>query len=1042
MNARNKGLLLVRCAGLLACTLLACGAARATSLHGKAIYAGRGLPGVQITIQRGNKAESAISNEAGEFQFIDLADGMWTIDASMQCFEKLHLEVNVALDAKPLQLEMKLLPTEKLAELTQPSTPAASSSPERPAVAESAGVETTQAALLQSKAPARKSREAQGTDQAQPDSPTALHEENDEGADGFLVQGSVNNASTSAFSTNPAFGNMRGKHDLYTGELKITLDSSSLDAQPYSLSGVSTARPEFNNTIGNVRVQGPFKLPHLISRGPNVFLGYNWARLSRVSMMNGIVPTAEDRSGNLAGLTNALGQPLTIYDPATGSTFAGNQVPVRPEAAALLKLFPLPNLTGASKYNYQAQILNDSRQDGVDLNLNGRAKRAGYLFGGFGINSGNSDNTNLFGFLDRTNTMNTRAAVGWNNWFQHLGMYAHAHYSFNRYRTTQTPYFANRENVSGNAGIGGNDKNSANWGPPSLSFTSGFSSLGDGIASTNRNRADAIAAEAGRLGRAHTIKFGGEIKRLDSNLYGQQNPRGSFTFTGAATAAPGAATGTMSGSDFADFLLGIPDASSIAYGNADKYLRQTEYALYVDDDWRVLPNLSLNLGIRWEFATPISELFGRLVNLDVKNDFSAVAPVVANNPVGSLTGRHYSASLMNPDHSMIEPRVGISWRPSSESSFIVRVGYGRYANTSVYPAIARQMMQQAPLSKSLSVQNSASCPLTLANGFIPCSGTTQSTFGIDPNFRVGYAQIWKLQLQYDLPFGLQATATYLGTRGTHGAQEILPNSYPLGAMNPCPACSAGFIYESSGGNSMRHAGQFLLRRRMRSGFGATIDYTLAKSIDDDAYLGGQGQSVSATTIAQNWRNPRGERSLSAFDQRNVLKIQTQYTSGMGLHGGTLLGGWRGRALKEWTVLSTFNIGSGLPETPIYSAVLSGTGFTNILRPDLTAVPIYTHRASARLNAAAYSAPAAGQWGNAGRYSITGPGQFSFDTSLARTFRVYKNTSLDMKAVSTNLLNKVTFSSWNTSITDSLFGQPVSANSMRSVQIEMNLRFQR
>jgi outer membrane receptor protein involved in Fe transport len=540
-----------------------------------------------------------------------------------------------------------------------------------------------------------------------------------------------------------------------------------------------------------------------------------------------------------------------------------------------------------------------------------------------------------------------------------------------------------------------------------------------------------LSSELGKWGQHHSFKVGGDFRRLEFNDYGQQNPRGAFTFDGAA-----------SGSDLADFLLGIPDTSSIAYGNADKYLRQSEYGAYFVDDWRVLPNLSVNLGLRWEFSAPITELFGRLVNLDVMSGFSAEAPVVGNNPVGSLTGMRYPAALINADRSMIEPRIGLSWRPLQASSLILRAGYGKYANTSAYTNIVQQMTQQAPLSTSLNVQNSAACPLTLANGFVSCDATTNDTFGIDPNFRVGYAQIWKLQLQHDLPLALQITGTYLGTKGTHGAQEILPNSYPVGAENPCPACQSGFVYESSGGNSMRHAGEVMLRRRLRSGFGATADYTFAKSIDDDAYLGGQGQSTSATTIAQNWRDPRAERSLSVFDQRHLLKTQMQYTSGMGLHGGTLLDGWRGRALKEWTVLLTLNTGSGLPETPIFSAAVPGTGFTGILRPSLTGAPIYMHNATERLNVAAYTAPAAGQWGNAGRYSINGPGHFSFDSTVARTFRVYKNTSLDWKAISTNLLNKVTYTSWNNYLSNAQFGLPLSAGPMRSVQIEMKLRFEK
>ena len=132
--------------------------------------------------------------------------------------------------------------------------------------------------------------------------------------------------------------------------------------------------------------------------------------------------------------------------------------------------------------------------------------------------------------------------------------------------------------------------------------------------------------------------------------------------------------------------------------------------------------------------------------------------------------------------------MGIAWRPISGSSLVVRAGYGIYDDTSVYQTIAKQMAQQSPLSKSLSVENSAACPLTLANGFNPCSSTTQNTFAVDPNFRVGYAQNWQLAVQRDLPGSLQMTATYLGIKGTRGLQEFLPNTYPIGAANPCPSC--------------------------------------------------------------------------------------------------------------------------------------------------------------------------------------------------------------------------------------------------------------
>jgi hypothetical protein len=100
------------------------------------------------------------------------------------------------------------------------------------------------------------------------------------------------------------------------------------------------------------------------------------------------------------------------------------------------------------------------------------------------------------------------------------------------------------------------------------------------------------------------------------------------------------------------------------------------------------------------------------VNLDIAPGFSAVAPVVANDPVGPLTGKHYPSSFLQPDKSGFEPRIGLAWRPVSGSSLVIRAGYGVYDDTSVYQNIAVQMAQQAPLSKSLSVQNSAADPLS------------------------------------------------------------------------------------------------------------------------------------------------------------------------------------------------------------------------------------------------------------------------------------------------------------------------------------------
>jgi len=287
-------------------------------------------------------------------------------------------------------------------------------------------------------------------------------------------------------------------------------------------------------------------------------------------------------------------------------------------------------------------------------------------------------------------------------------------------------------------------------------------------------------------------------------------------------------------------------------------------------------------------------------------------------------------------------------------------------------------------------------------------------------------------------------------------QEFLPNTYPIGGVNPCPACEIGFVYRTSGGNSTRNAGQVQLRRRLRSGLTATLDYTWAKAMDNDSQVGAAGHqsapsaatptgasatsvAVGGATIAQNWRDLLAEQSLSNFDQRHVVNATLQYTTGMGL-GRELMSGWRGRLLKEWTVGNQFSFGTGLPETPAYLAGVPGTSVTNTIRPNATGVPVYGGATGQFLNPAAFTAPSAGAWGTARRNSITGPNTFTLNSSMSRTFRLMNPFNLDVKIDATNVLNRGVFTSWNSVVNSTTFGLPSQANAMRSVLMTARLRF--
>jgi hypothetical protein len=1008
-----------------------------------------------VTVTQGTKKVTAVTDQGGLYTFSDLVDGAAKIEVEMLCFSPAAAEVTISPATAPGKWELTLLPLDQITKLTKLPPAPVPSLTSRPKTAASSSA----------------------TNENAPELPKPADDANQQSSDGFLVNGSVNNAATSKYSLDQAFGNRRSNSkSLYTGGLAAVYDNSALDARPYSLSGLNTPKATYNRITGIFTLGGPLKIPHLMPRGPTFFVAYAWTRNRIAETESGLVPTAAERTGDLSDLVNPLGQPVVVYDPATGQPFPGNAVPVSTQAQALLQLYPSPNLTGTSLYNYQIPVLNNSHQDSLFSRLDKTLGRRDEVYGSFNFQSNRASGGDLFGFVDKTDTLGINTNINWSHRVNQR-LFFFAGYHFSRLRTTIAPYFENRRNISGEAGIVGNNQDPANWGPPALTFSSGITPLSDEQSAFNRNRTDSFSGSAGVYRGRHNITVGGDLRKQQYNDFFQQDPRGTFAFTGAATQglANGAAVG---GSDLADFLIGVPDTSSIAFGNADKYLRQTVYDLYVTDDWRIQSNLTINAGLRWDYGEPLTEIHGRLVNLDITPGFAAAAPVLGSDPIGPRTGIRYPTSLIRPDKRGFEPRVGISWRPIPASTIVVRAGYGIYDDTSVYLTSVLQLAQQAPLSKSLSVENSPACRLTLANAFVSCPSITENTFAVDPNFRVGYAQTWQLSIQRDLPGALQLTASYLGVKGTRGVQQFLPNTYPIGAANPCLSCPAGFVYQGSGGDSTRQAGQVQLRRRLRGGFTASLLYTFSKSMDDDASLGGQGhvlagnqsaappggqgqgqgsgggssggssgttttttQSASTTpAIAQNWLNLHAERSLSSFDQRHLLNLTAQYTSGEGLRGGTLMGGWPGRLLKEWTFVATGVVGSGLPQTPVYLAAVPGTGYTGTIRPDLTGAPIGGSQVGQHLNPAAFSAPAAGEWGTAGRNSITGPNQVTLDSSVARTFRPSGRFFLDLKVSATNMLNHPVFTGWNTTVNSTQFGLPLEPNPMRSLETSLRLRF--
>jgi hypothetical protein len=703
----------VRCLlAILLAGALALGTPRvlaAAELSGQVVFTNLAIPGVTVTATRGEELVTTSTDPMGVFQFPSLDEGTWTVEVRMVGFAPITREIAVGPDTTPSTWELTLLSFEEITR-DLPDPAAAPTQVDEPTgdgsggarIATSTGVPDSTAGGFQRAGVAS----APAVAQAAPADAEPV--DASQAADGFLVNGSVNNGASTPFALQAAFGNNRiSRGGRYSGTAGVLGSSSAWDARPYSLTGLQTARPDYHNVHYQLTFGGPLPLPGV--RQPlQFFVGYQRTTNDTSSTQPALVPTALERAGDFSGSRTALGQPVQVVDPETGQPFPGGVIPaerISPQARALLGYYPDPAIANAgNRFNFEAPLLGGQTRDAVQVRLTKTV--AGNPFQGT-INWDRSvgDSTTLFGFDSENRSSGVQTGLTWN---RRVGFRNNLRgsYQFSRQTSRSVPYFANRVNVSGEAGIAGNNQDPVNWGPPSLVFSSGLAGLSDTQPQRSRTTTQGGGLELFMNRGRHNVTYGGNLRRHDVDLLSQPNPRGTFTFSGTAT-----------GSDFADFLLGLPSASAISYGVAETNLRGFSYDAYVTDDWRVGPGLTLTLGVRWEYESPYSEEAGHLVNLDVAPDFSAVAPVLATDALGALTGRRYAGSLVDGDWGGVQPRLALAWRPLPGSSLVVRAGYGIYRNTGVYQTIARpattrrapyQSRTPVPAAASISVMGAAS----------------------------------------------------------------------------------------------------------------------------------------------------------------------------------------------------------------------------------------------------------------------------------------------------------------------------------------------
>ncbi len=834
------------------------------------------------------------------------------------------------------------------------------------------------------------------------------------------------------------------------GSLFYSASDSALDAKPYSLTGLPTPKPSYFQQRFGGAVGGPLKIPHIYDGGTKTFFFfmYNGNRAENPYDVFSTVPTLAERSGDFSQTLvpngpNA-GQPVTILNPFTRQAFANSQIPagmINSAAAGLLPFIPLPNLPGdAQNFHYVTSATNDS--DAINMRImHNFGAAGGGPFGGFGGmrgggGRGTRNNLNFGLHWQRASSQQDNpfpsvqgksASTSWNvpvGWVFGRGHWtSNLRFTWSENRTATTNLYSLLENVTGNLGIAGVSHAPFDWGLPSLSFSS-VSGLNDIAPLSRRSQTFSLGENVIWRHNKHTIRWGGDFRRIYLDPRTDKNASGSFTFTGL-----------YSGFDFADFLLGLPQQASVQYGNAEYHFSQNSWDLYVQDDWRVRSNLTLNVGLRYEYVSPYSERDNRIVNLDVAPGFTAVAPVTPGG-VGPYTGV-FPSGLVDPQRKNFAPRVGFAWKPFSKT--VVRGGYGINYNTGAYGSIVQNLAYQPPFSVTETNLGTLASPLLLQTALTAATpNTTTNNYGVDRNFRLGYVQMWNLNVQRELRPTLFLNVGYTGSKGTALDMLRAPNRGPDGLLI---TGVEPFLWESSQGVSIMHAGSISLRKRMSSGLSVGGTYTFSKSIDNASSIGG-----GTTVVAQNDQDLAAERGLSSFDQRHRLSVDYVFELPFGQNKRWLASdnGALARVFGDWQWSGNVAIASGLPFTArvLGNVADVARGTNGTLRADVTGLPIVIANPSVAewFNTAAFVVPPFGQFGDAGRNTIEGPWTYTFNMAMSKNFRLGDVRGLELRVQANNVFNTPQYTAIDTTVNSRTYGRVTSVGAMRRLQMIARFHF--
>jgi hypothetical protein len=816
----------------------------------------------------------------------------------------------------------------------------------------------------------------------------------------------------------------RSGSNIFRGSAYEFFRHDKLDAKNY----FEAEKPPYRHNQYGVTLGGPLLRDKLF-----FYAGFEGMkiRLSRTQLFT--VPTIAQRSGDFRGGPQIF-DPLS-YDPACNcrTPFPNNTIPagrLSPEALrALDLLFPVPNRDG-NVNNLVGAKPDDQDTDQFSIRTDYKPSLADTLFvryiyynprkvhGGFAA---------LPNFADQQDSP-VHNAVGSYTRTLTPRFLLQTRVGFSRFDQILQDVDIN-EPINDQIGITGTS--TQYLGNPSISI-SGLQRTGAvGNAPNNRTDYSYFFTEDFMFSTArHGLSFGFNFTHDQVNGGFNTNARGSFTFTNQYTRQIGQ---PATGSAVADFMLGYPFSSARGLGDGFRRLRQNKFGLYIADDWKALPNVTMNVGLRWEYFEPAYEADNNLAGFDERT-----GTIVLAGADGVPRG------FREPYYKGFQPRLGLAYRPGNSNRTVIRGAYGiNFMPLGTHP-VPFSMVTNPPLFISESFVGNATIPdLTLRNAFPGGRGVASTSLTtIDRDAKDPYIQQWNVAAERELGHGVTVELAYVGNKGSRLRQALeinTPEPAPgnVGPRRPFPNFATITSYENvsrSLYNSFVVKGQ----KRFSGNLAFLSSYTWSKLLSTG---GIQHPGDLGNAPVRDFRDIDAEWGRDYFDvrHRSVSSIVWMVPVGKGQRVGENWPAALQHLLGNWQVNAIITLQSGFPLTPTLGYDNTNDGLTQD-RPDVIGDPNSGPQTVEQwFNTGAFVAPPTFSYGNAGKNIIEGPGTKTLDLSFFKHIPMNRG-SLQFRIETFNVTNTPQFNQPGATFGTSSFGVISSAGPPRQVQLGLRYSF--